>query len=150
MFYNIGHRLPLGPIPLFTSFSYLLTKGLYQDQSYKHFTCVNYDSRVVITRNLLIVTTLETNSGRVVCSISEQSKSERPVSESELIHGCQSVHSEARRPSLPLLLAQSGGSDPSQKEFQISRGDLFTGLKKLPIHCTQLHFWVIFRLGSIY
>ena len=35
------------------------TQVLSCDQSYKHFTLVNYDSRVVITSKLLILKTLE-------------------------------------------------------------------------------------------
>ena len=56
---------------------------------------------------------------------SVQSKPERQISEAELLRGCQSIDSEARRPSLPALLAQSG-FEASQKDFQINR-DLFTG-----------------------
>ena len=35
------------------------TEGKISGHSYKHFTLINYDSRLVITSKLLILTTLE-------------------------------------------------------------------------------------------
>ena len=60
-------------------------------------------------------------------TFSDQSKSERAVSESELLQGCQTVNSDPRRPSLPLLLAQANHeTNPKELQMQPMR-DHFSG-----------------------
>jgi hypothetical protein len=64
---------------------------------------------------------------------SEPSKSERAVSESDLIQGCQIVNSDLHHPSLPHLLAQH--SEPNNKELQIQpMRDHFSGMLNILVY----------------